>query len=404
MKRAFQTRRTDGLEVVIARSPDEIEAIRPIWEEMQHNEPYPVINADIDRYLSVLKASGDDVKPYVMVLRQNERPAAMIIGRIAKRRLGLKLGYKTLCKPSLNCLTIVYGGILGQPVDDLSQLMIRELMRVLRQERLDAVYFSRLRTDSDVYQFAREVPGLFSRSHFPDKENHWTMVVPKDIESFYKARSKKHRGNIRRSIKKLEIEYTDRVEVVNCKGEDGLDDAIKAAHQVSLTTYQYGLGCGFIDDSRTRSLLTTAGKQAWLRFAVMFIDGQPCAFQTGLRYQGTYFLQQIGFDPRWRDFNVGRILFVNVLEHICADPGIQYIDFGFGDADYKRSYSDKQWPEASVYIFAPRVYPIAVNMLQSAVTGLSLGLNRLSDKAGFTRWLKRHWRDRLQTGSSKSTS
>jgi len=401
MKRNPPTHLPDGYEVSVAESVADVERIRPIWEQMQAKEPYPVINADINRYLSVLKASGDDVKPYVMVLRQNGRPAAMIIGRIAKRRLGLKLGYKTLCKPSLNCLTIIYGGILGQPVDDLSQLMIRELMRVLRQERLDAVYFSRLRTDSDIYQFVREVPGLFSRSHFPQKESHWTMVVPKDIESFYKARSKKHRGNIRRSIKKLEIEYTDRVEVVNCKGEDGLDDAIKAAHQVSLTTYQHGLGCGFVDDPRMRSLLTTAGKQAWLRFAVMFIDGQPCAFQTGLRYQGTYFLQQIGFDPRWRDFNVGRILFVNVLEHICADPDIQYIDFGFGDADYKHSYGDTQWQETSVYIFATRPCPIFINMLRTSTMGLNASLEYILNKTGLVGWVKRRWRNLLQKDSKR---
>lgn len=398
MKRNLSTCLPNGYEVSIAQSVTEVEGIRSTWEQMQSREPYPVVNADIDRCLSVLKASGDDMKPYVMVLEQNGQAAAMMIGRIAKRQLRLKIGYKTVFRPSLNCLTIIHGGFLGQPDNDLSQLIIGELMRVLRQERLDAVYFSRLRTDSDVYQFAREVPGLFSRSHFPEKESHWTMVVPRDIESFYKARSKKHRGNIRRSIKKLETEYADKVEVVNCNGKDGLDDAIKAAHQVSLTTYQHGLGCGFVDDPRTRGLLTTAGKQAWLRFAVMFIDGQPCAFQTGLRYQGTYFLQQIGFDPRWSKFNVGKILFVKVLEHICADPGIEHIDFGFGDADYKRSYGDTQWQDASVYIFAPRPYPLIVNVLQTTTMTLNAGLRYIVNRAGVFDWIKRCWRNLLQKG------
>ncbi len=405
-----EDRLSEGLEIIVARSLDEIETIRPLLEQMQTKEPYPAISTDIDRYLHVLKASGDDLKPYVMLIKKDEHPVAMVIGRIAKRQLRLKFGYKTLCRPSLNCLTIVYNGILCQPVDDLGQLMIRELMRVLRRERLDAVYFNRLRTDSDVYQFAREVPGLFSHSHFSEKESHWIMVVPKDIKSFYKARSKKHRGNIRRSIKKLETEYTDGVEVVHCKGEDGLDGVIKAASQVSLTTYQHGLGCGFVDDSRTRDLLTTAAKQTWLRFAVMFVNGQPGAFQIGLRYQGTYFLQQIGFDPRLKDFNVGTILFVKVLEHICADPGIQYIDFGFGDADYKRSYGDKQWLEASIYIFAPRPYPIFINMLRTFVMGLNAGLEYILDKTGLVGWIKRHWRNSLQvvkdnkhkTGADKS--
>ena len=51
--------------IVTATNFEEIEAIRPVWEQMQRDEPHPVPNADIDRYLSVVKTSGDDVRPYV---------------------------------------------------------------------------------------------------------------------------------------------------------------------------------------------------------------------------------------------------------------------------------------------------------------------------------------------------
>jgi len=35
-------------EIFAATNFDEIEAIRPIWEQMQRNEPHPVPNADND--------------------------------------------------------------------------------------------------------------------------------------------------------------------------------------------------------------------------------------------------------------------------------------------------------------------------------------------------------------------
>ncbi|MHC4744302.1 MAG: hypothetical protein ACYS8Z_20495, partial [Planctomycetota bacterium] len=89
-------------------------------------------------------------------------------------------------------------------------------------------------------------------------------------------------------------------------------------------------------------------------------------------------------------------LFLKVLEDLCADPGIESVNFGFGDSDYKRSYANNHWHEASVYIFASRPYPIALNMLQSAGTAVSLGLRYLMDKIGATRWLKRRWRTALQ--------
>lgn len=392
---------TKDLEIIKVTNFEEIETIRPIWEEMQSNEPYPVINAEIDRYISIIKAHGEEVQPYIILIKHNGNPISMIIGRLERRRLNLRLGYKTLLNPTLRCLSVVYGGIIGKATRDIHVLQIRQLMEILRNGEVDMVFFNQLRVDSQIYQLARTMPGFMCRNHFPRISPHWTMSVPKDIESFYQARSKKHRGNIRRSIRNLEREYRDRVEVVNCNGKSGLDDAIKAAHQVSFTTYQHGLACGFVNNSRTRTLMTTAGKQGWLRFAVLFIDGKPCAFQTGLYYQGTYLLQQIAFDPRWSKFNIGTILFVKVLEHICADPDIQYIDFGFGDADYKRSYGDTLWQEASVCIFALRPYPIFINMLQAFVSGLNSGLEYVLNKTALKDWIKKRWRNLLQQINTK---
>ena len=44
-------------DIKVARNLEEVESIRPIWEEMQRKEYHPVVNADIDRYLPVIKAN-----------------------------------------------------------------------------------------------------------------------------------------------------------------------------------------------------------------------------------------------------------------------------------------------------------------------------------------------------------
>jgi hypothetical protein len=66
-------------EIFAATNFEEIEAIRPIWEQMQRDEPHPVPNADIDRYLSVVKTSGDDVRPHIMVMKCDGHPVAITI-------------------------------------------------------------------------------------------------------------------------------------------------------------------------------------------------------------------------------------------------------------------------------------------------------------------------------------
>ncbi|GAF75893.1 unnamed protein product, partial [marine sediment metagenome] len=52
-----------------------------------------------------------------------------------------------------------------------------------------------------------------------------------------------------------------------------------------------------------------------------------------------------------------------MFEALCLEKNVDAIDFGFGDAQYKESFSDVSWMEASVYIFAPRLYPLVVNAL-----------------------------------------
>jgi hypothetical protein len=75
---------------------------------------------------------------------------------------------------------------------------------------------------------------------------------------------------------------------------------------------------------------------------------------------------------------------------------VELLDFGFGDAEYKRSYGNEHRYEASIYTFAPRFYPIFINLLRTFVMGLSIMAGSILEKLGFLVWVKRRWRNVLQ--------
>jgi len=404
MKGVFQTRRTDGWEVVIARDLAEVELLRPTWEELQQNECSPVVNADIDRFISVVGPRQDVVRPHVILLRNSGNPKAMLIGRIEEKRLNCKIGYKTLLRPLLRCLLVVYGGLLGNLTDELCAMLIRELQDALGKGEADVVLFSHLRKGSPIYRCATTMPSFLCRGHLSKTEVHRSMSVPDSIDSFYKSRSKKHRANLRRYIRKLDEEYPDRVQTLSYRKVKDVGELITAASQISTQTYQQTLGSGFDDDERTRKLIETAARRGWLRAHVLYVGDEPCAFQCGLQYKKTYFLEKIGYSSQWGKYNVGSVLFLNVLHELCEEGAIETIDFGFGDADYKCSYGDKDWPEASVYIFAPRLYPLFINILQTSMVGISLGLESILSRTGLISPIKRRWRNLLQARNLKSTS
>jgi hypothetical protein len=390
----------DGYEKIIARTVGEIESIRPIWEQMQRNQPYPVINADIDRYLSVLESQKDkDIKPYVTLLKHGNHPKNMVIGRVENHQLCCRVGYKIFYRPSVRCLTIVYGGILGEQNEEVCAKIVAELQSVLRSRQVDMVYISHLKTNSLLYHFARNTPNFLCRGHFARVEPHWRISIPKSMEEFFASRSKNSRKDLKSHLNKLGKKYPEGVRIHTYSRPEDVPQAIKDAAYISKNSYQFALGVGFADTPQKRILLLKAASKGWFRGHILYINEEPAAFEYTLKYGRIYFGEATAYDSKWKDFNVGTVILLKVLEILCQEGTTDYFDFGFGDADYKSSYADKCWQEGSLYIFAPRAYPVLVNMLQSAATGLSLGLNRALGGGGLTRRIKRYWRNLLQKGN-----
>jgi hypothetical protein len=387
---------TQACEVIVARSAEEMAALSDAWMTLQEQQDSPIFNAESDRLLSLVRWQRD-ARPHVILLKKRGVPAALVVGSIENVRIQCRIGYKSFLLPPLKCFTILHRGILGQIDDPTAAALLDEMGKLLKSGEAEMVFFHYLNTESPLVRIARTRIGGLCRSHVNRVEIHRTMTAPESMEAFYQSCSKKHRANLRRYVRKIEEQFGARAVITRYNGEDRVDPFIEAAAQVSAKTYQASLGCGLQCDDRTRDLIRTVAKRGWLRGHVMFLDGQPCAFQYGVIYRGSYFLEQIGFDPQWKDLNVGTVLFLEALQDLCNDGGgAKVIDFGFGEADYKKSYGDKYWNDAPFYLFAPRLRSILTNVAFSGAAGLSLGLAHVLEKTGAIGWIKRRWRDRLR--------
>ena len=386
----------DEWKIVVAKSFEEVEAIRDIWMQMQRSESMPALNTDIERYLSVVESLKETVQPYIIVLYYDSDPKAIVIGRIEKRRITCRVAYATILKPSLRCLTVVYGGILGKPSDQTSAKLLQELTNTLKQGDVDAVFFNQLRLDSPLYHLTRKTPNFLCRCYSPVVEPHWQTHLPDSTEAFYKDKSGSRKRYLRRYIKALEKAGSGPVEMVCYRSEDKLDHVISIASEISAKTYKHALHVGFCDDFLTRSLLTKAAKQGKLRAYVLYAGDKPCAFEFGIEYGNIFFPEHIGYDPLLRSCSPGTVLFIKVVEDLIENSNVKVFDYGFGAAAYKERFGTKSWQEASVYIFAPRLYPVIVNILRNSVGGVNTGLKYVVKKFGAVDRIKRRWRNLLR--------
>lgn len=374
--------------MVVARTAAEIEAVLPQWNRLLLQQSYPAVDSDPRRYLAVLRAFHRE--PYLAYAPTAEG-GNLLLGFHSCTPLRCRFGYQTIFKAPVRCLNLEYGGILGQIRP--GSFFLDRIFQKLRDE-VDLVVFNHLRLDSEILPALREVRS-WRREAFLTTQPHWRIAAPESMDAFFQSCTGNHRSNLRRLVKRLEKDYAGKLELACYRSPSEVDQAVTDAASISGHTYQAALGAGLEDSLGTRTLLKAAAAEGWFRGYLLYLEGAPAAFHFALKYGRCLFGDQIGFEPRFREYGVGTYVFLKVLEDLCRTREADYYDFGFGDAEYKRRYGTESWEEACVYFFSPRLYPLTLNFCRNAVTGTRFAAQWLLRRTGLESTLKRRWRNRL---------
>ena len=138
---------------------------------------------------------------------------------------------------------------------------------------------------------------------------------------------------------------------------------------VARTSYQEHLHVGSVGTALRRRLMDEAIDRGRLRSWILYVDGSPVAFWTGIAHRGTYFSLTTAYDPSHAADRVGYISMLEMFAACCEDPAIDRIDFGPGDAEYKRRFASSSTPCHDVRVFAPHLRARALKRLLGT-TGL----------------------------------
>jgi len=77
--------------------------------------------------------------------------------------------------------------------------------------------------------------------------------------------------------------------------------------------------------------------RGWLDLTTLLAGGVPVAHQLCIRYKGTAYLLQEGYDPAWEDRGVGNVLRAMTLERMIQE-GVRAYDFLAGVTSHKLSW------------------------------------------------------------------
>ena len=378
----------EGISIRTFRTPSEIEEIREVWKSWQYHP-----NADIDFFLTVNRVRPQILRPHVMVLYRDNRPEAMLVGRIVNERIAFKIGYKTILKPRARMLRIASNGLLGNLSRANSEVLVKKILDTLRRGESDLAVLSNVRADSLVYQAATRVPGFLSRDFFPRLQPHRSMTIPATVEDFHRRLSPKVRKNSKWT--KLLREFPNRLRIDCIRETDGLERMFRDVEEIAGKTYQRGLGVGFQDSTEMRERLSLEAERGRLRAFILYLAGRPSAFWVGTVYQRTFHGDFVGYDPEYGQYSPGMFLMMRVIEGFCKGQGsgdVAQIDFGCGDAQYKQILCHEQWQEASLLIFAPNVKGFALFLLKTPMALAEHAVRKGLEKVRLLQRVKTLWR------------
>jgi CelD/BcsL family acetyltransferase involved in cellulose biosynthesis len=133
-----------------------------------------------------------------------------------------------------------------------------------------------------------------------------------------------------------------------------------------------------------------------VRGYLLYVDTTPVAYWLCSTFRRTMLLRTGGYDAAYARYDVGIYLLMRVIADACLDPELDLLDFGPGDAEYKRQFSNSSWEERNLVLFAPSFRARRINVTRAAILGPARLARRALDATNLTARVKAGWRRRLR--------
>jgi hypothetical protein len=379
-----------GTGVKLYTTLEEIRALRPIWEGVQW---YP--GADYEFFTLIVQSRSETVLPCVLVLYKNHVPISLLAGRIEKAKMPVRFGYASIMEIPVRQLVFIAGGFMGERSEAIWESLLTFAERLMIEQKIDLAIFEYLKVPSRELESAKRAFSFVRFYQAKEISKHWLLSLPTSWDGFMKSRSSKHRYWLKRLPRVLDREFPRQWNIVRYVSPDSMGKFGDAAEEVARSTYQRRLAVGFRRGEESLQRLALDARRGRLRGYVLFIREKPKAFWYCFVYKRTLYLASTGYDPAYRSYELGTILLMKILEDHCGTD-VREVDFGEGDADYKRRFGSGYFVEGSAYLFAGSLRGLCLHTLHRTTIFIRGFGRNILDRLQITRRIKTRWRRKLE--------
>jgi CelD/BcsL family acetyltransferase involved in cellulose biosynthesis len=167
--------------------------------------------------------------------------------------------------------------------------------------------------------------------------SHW-VCADNGFEGYVSGKSQKARYNLRRERKKLEEQ--NRVAVARYLGPAVDEKVIHRMRDIQQRSWLSRRGTDFVDAPALKAIINGLGDAGMVDVFLMTFDEKDVAFILNFRSGVSGYCFAIAFDEALDSLSPGKVL-MNICIQTLLDEGVKIYDFLFGDAEYKRFWSNR---------------------------------------------------------------
>ncbi len=274
---------------------------------------------------------------------------------LAACSLHFDIASKLLWQPELQAGHVL-GGVLHSPDAESSLVDLNRQFFRTHPDR-EALFF---RTTPDDSETGRALAGSAElRRSFTvyrsDAARPWFLIDLADsFDEYFGKFSSKTRSTLRRLIRRLE-KQGDMV-FSRIERPEQVAHFTEAGMKIERHSWQGNLvGNRIVDDDSHRNRLEDLARRGILRGYLLELDGEPLAFVLGQQDTRVFYLADLGFDARYSSLSPGTVLLLLLLQDLMDYRQPQVMNFGIGDAVYKRRFCTRASSDSAWLVLRPGI-------------------------------------------------
>jgi hypothetical protein len=362
--------------------------LRAAWRTLADHTPDAGYLSQPEWYESVL-ASLPSARPLVITRAIDGVITALVASRIDEVTTPLRVGYRQLLPVRPTTLQVMEGGLLGE-LGDMDEVF-DALDAAADDGGAHLVTLPRLEPAHPVAVAAAHGRRPWRRTPEPANFHHRSHIGAGGYDELM-AGSKSTRKRVRKYAKTLARDHEVELDIY-CTAER-FDEFIAEAMPIAETSYQYALGSSLGTPGEVERL-RRAADLGWFRGYLLRVDGQAWTFDYGIHHGTTFTAIATAYRQEHAKQRPGNIALAGWIDDLGANE-VTEIDWGPGDADYKRSLSSRVTEEQAIHLFRRTPAGTLLALVAALVDGIDRFGRWVVGQAGGLQKVKTTLRGRLR--------